>query len=792
MYLPVFLARSFMPLIGVTAILLSLGACTKDIRYHYDSDDITPDAKRPVRDRNRIIQVRTPETVNSFAGHWCCFNDGYLYGTDSRDLTFVQRKTESGQSVEKRGYVTSLDPSYYIDYKIYAATKPGLIFVLVNSNDGYHMLRSTDGAATFKKVFTFGEGNGAGGKNAPDVRILRGMLELTNDVPSGGGKGTLFIPEYNVCKGRIAGSVNDRVRIMKSTDDGETWSKIVEWNTNGTNQVGHIHAMKQDPYTGEIYICVGDDNSKSGIIKWDGVSAWTDNTGMQTIKQLKGFKVFTGAQRYRVCDVLFDENSFYVFTDTQDPNNPGGAESGIWKGSKDFSSFTRVDNKIYDFDHMHVGWFGEKIGNTFVFTTAREYTDATYRWKELNTRVYSSNDGTHWVASGVLNWPVNGSLNKYLYNVFSHNDKLYIDCVSGAGHNSTIQCTLTKVFKSYEEPTILHPVFFVGTWNSPGNDAASGTNADAPKKTLAGMLNNRSICVAARVRIAEGFYAEPEINPVWNSSQVLQGQGPVVIEGGGMNATHLSFAGRSGITLSASRTMTNESSPVVFKDVSMYMAAIAGSSHNRYIIDNTDTHVKTYGCRIGSIINDFSPLIRLGTEGSSYTSENSYHVAAEVDDPNTGIIAASAGKTSIEMKNCIILNASDAFRIDQSSTELRLKNCTFYNIKRHAAVFAGDNNRTFIKNCIFLCGSAPIVNTSGSLTSEIDYNLFNKPNINVQDGTFNLPPGTDPEFSDVTSQNFHLRSSTPCRSKGIYLKDVGYDFTGRQRNDPPTIGAFEW
>jgi hypothetical protein len=372
----------------------------------------------------RINQIKSLETTNSFPGKWCCVNDGYMYGLDLKDQTSILRKTVNGQAVEKRGSVTSVDPAFITEDKMYSCAKPGLLFILVKNGYGYHLLKSTDGAATFKKVFTFGEGNGPSGTNALDVRVLRGILELTRDLPSGGGKGTLFIPEYNVSKGRSAGSTNDRVRIMKSVDDGETWTKVVEWNSNGKNQVGHIHAMKQDPYTGEIYICVGDDNPKSGIIKWDGTSAWSDNKTMTEIKAMEGFSVLTGAQRYRVCDVLFDEGSFYTFSDTQDPNNPGGSESGIWKGSKDFSSFIRVDNQIYDYDHMHIGWFGEKIRNTFIFTTSREYTNATYRWKEINTRVYSSTDGIHWYASGVLNWPLEGSLNRYLYNVFTYNDRI--------------------------------------------------------------------------------------------------------------------------------------------------------------------------------------------------------------------------------------------------------------------------------------------------------------------------------------------------------------------------------
>jgi len=424
-----------------------------------------------------------------------------------------------------------------------------LIFVVVkNETSNFFLLRSADGGMTFREVYRFGEGIGPGGSQAQDVRMLRGMLELTTELPGGGGVGTLFIGEYNFNKARITGSVNDRVRIMKSADRGETWTKVVEWNTNGSNQLGHIHAMKQDPYTGEIYICTGDNNDKSGIIKWDGSSVWPDNRTLAELSGMNGFTVLYGRQRYRVCDVLFDDDHFYTFADTQLPNNPTGSESGIWKGEKDFSSYVRVDNKIFSFDSMHIGWFGEKIGNTFVFTTAREYTSSG-AWKEHNTQVYTSNDGDNWHVSGMLNWRDlnNPTLPRYINNVFAHNNKLYIDCIAGAGHYSVIQCDVSKEWNTFEDPVILHPVYYVGNWNTPGNDANSGTSPDVPKRTLNNALTSNRISAGARVKVSGGVFNETNINLNWSGAG-LQGRGSVVIEGRGMEETHIIRSAGSGDT----------------------------------------------------------------------------------------------------------------------------------------------------------------------------------------------------------------------------------------------------
>lgn len=741
-------------------------------------------------------EIDVLETTNTFPGHWSCSNDGYLYGTDAKNLKIVMRKRENGQSIEYRGDVTSADPSFTIDYKIFSTSTPGLIFVLVkDTTEKFFLLRSADGGSTFRNVFAFGEGNGLSGSNTADVRILRGLLELTTDVPGGGGKGTLFIGEYNVARNRIAGSVNDRVRIMKSTDSGETWTKVVEWNTNGYNQVGHIHAMKQDPYTGEIYICIGDSNSKSGIIKWDGSSEWSDNKTLREINYMKGFKALTGAQRFRVCDVLFGEDYFYTFADTQTFNNQSGSESGIWRGKKNFSEYTRMDNQIFDYDPMHIGWFGEKIGNTYIFTTSREI-DPNFPWSQMNTLVYCSSDGINWHASGILNWRDSESTNRTLYirNVFSFNNKLYIDCIPGAGHLSTIQCSLTRKWEEGEDPVILHPVYFVGTWNTTGNDANSGCSPDAPKRTLNNLLSSNRICAGARVRISSGTFYEPDIYPLW-SAAALQGKGKTVIEGQGMDRTHIirssGTGSATGIKIDSTRTLTNANTPLVFRSLNFFVTTDGGNNHTNYVIYNTDSYVRTEQCRIGDNTNDDSPLIFLADSGAKYVSVSSFHVARSGSGPQGIIISTNSPGTSYDLTNCVILNAYNAFENTIADVDLSLRNCTFHGIRNSAVIFSGEwNTKPVIKNCIFSCGTSPLQNHVALISIDIDYNFYNSDNQNITDGGHSIMEN-DPLFVSASSGNFNLQSSSPCIMGGIYMPDVKKDMINRLRSAPPCIGAFE-
>jgi hypothetical protein len=743
-----------------------------------------------------FTEITALETDNSFPGVWCCANDGYIYGVGLNQRTVIFRKRENGQSYERRGSVTSVDPSFIIANRIYSTTTPGLIFILVRNNSTmvHSLLKSNDGGLTFSKVYTFGQGNGPGGADSRDVRLLRGLLELTTDLPGGGGKGTLLIGEYNVNPSRTAGSYNDRVRIMKSTDNGDTWTKVVEWNTNGQNQVGHIHSMKQDPYTGEIYICIGDFSNKYGILKWNGTSSFSDNTPLLQIAEMPGFDGLIGMQRYRSCDVLFDENYFYTFADTQGHNNPDGAESGIWRGTKDFSSYTRVDNQIYGYDPMHIGWFGEKIGNTFIFTTAREYVSATEAWKEPNTRVYISNNGVNWYTTGQIDWRDTGDPTAMIYiaNVFSYNNRFYLDCGAAAGHSATIQCSISRQWKSYEDPVILHPVYFVGRWNNNGNDNNSGANADSPKMTLGNILSNSRISAGSRVRISAGNYNEPALNPSWNTP-TFQGTGTVVLEGSGMDATHIirtsGSPGTYGLFL---ESITTLNTPLVLKDLDFYITADGGVDHRNYVLSTSDSYIKTIGCRIGNVLNDDSPLINLGGTGAKYESINSFHIASSQQSVFKDIVKINSPGTTIDMKNCVILNGYNSFTINYPETSFSLKSCTIYGNSNNGITLGSDNNsQPVIKDCILSSGSYPIQDLSGITENQVDYNLYCASNSNVTDGGHSPAIAVSPGFVDPDHGNFHLKPYSPGVLNGVTLPDALYDFLGRPRLNPPCLGAYE-
>ena len=133
-----------------------------------------------------------------------------------------------------------------------------------------------------------------------DIRFLhhRSLLVANFDKGTANEKPVLYYGEYNVGK-------KPEVALWRSWDLGDTWSKVITWNTVG-KQTFHIHGVVQNPYTGWIYILLGDADSEAGIIAWDGKSpAPPDNTPIANMGNYPGWKAIAGSQQVRTGDLVF-------------------------------------------------------------------------------------------------------------------------------------------------------------------------------------------------------------------------------------------------------------------------------------------------------------------------------------------------------------------------------------------------------------------------------------------------------------------------------------------------------
>jgi hypothetical protein len=108
-------------------------------------------------------------------------------------------------------------------------------------------------------------------------------------------QGRVFLGEYFNNARRLP------VRIYASDDDGRSWYVLHEFKAG---QIRHIHAVHEDPYTGQIWVCAGDTDAESRVL-------CSDDGG-------KSFRVIgQGSQVWRCCSLLFDEEAVYWAADTE-------------------------------------------------------------------------------------------------------------------------------------------------------------------------------------------------------------------------------------------------------------------------------------------------------------------------------------------------------------------------------------------------------------------------------------------------------------------------------------------
>lgn len=154
------------------------------------------------------------------------------------------------------------------------------------------------------------------------------------------------------------------VRIYKSVNGGQTWNVVYEFEQG---QIRHIHALVKDPYTEKIWICTGDYNKESMV-------AWSDD-GLQTI-----IPIGRGSQIWRVCQLIFSEESVYWATDN-------GIEemSGIYRWDRESHEITR----IHPIDGL-LSQHATKLANgTMVFSTGMEDPEMDKNYK---TRLWILSD----------------------------------------------------------------------------------------------------------------------------------------------------------------------------------------------------------------------------------------------------------------------------------------------------------------------------------------------------------------------------------------------------------------
>jgi hypothetical protein len=137
-----------------------------------------------------------------------------------------------------------------------------------------------------------------------------------------------------------------KVRIHKLNNESITWETSHEFEPG---QIRHIHALQKDPYTGRLWICVGDEDHEPMI-------GWSEDNYRNITP------IGSGSQIWRTCQLVFTEEAVLWGADT-------GSEdmAGIYRWEKNSSELKKV------YDTQGAVFFSIRLNNgTIVMSTDRE------------------------------------------------------------------------------------------------------------------------------------------------------------------------------------------------------------------------------------------------------------------------------------------------------------------------------------------------------------------------------------------------------------------------------------
>jgi hypothetical protein len=152
---------------------------------------------------------------------------------------------------------------------------------LLVSSGGWLWRRASDDER-FRRVFRlrfWGRGVGRG-------ILHNGLVQLRS--------GRILFGEYFRNEGRVP------VHVYASDDDGQTWRVLHEF---AAGRVRHVHALIEDPYSGELWLCTGDHDHESFLAR--------SRDGGDHFEIVGG-----GSQTWRACCVLFTPEHVYWGADT--------------------------------------------------------------------------------------------------------------------------------------------------------------------------------------------------------------------------------------------------------------------------------------------------------------------------------------------------------------------------------------------------------------------------------------------------------------------------------------------
>lgn len=190
----------------------------------------------PVRVPVLITKATWPTPRDPYQLAWSEGDTRYAFGRDNT----LRKSTDKGATWTKLGYNSFGFGTNGCFLKLASGT-----LLNIHAVSGAHVQRSTDDGVSWTNVYDF----------------RTNTIPLTSQSWCVDGDGTIWIGEYNTTD-------QTEVRLIRSTDDGATWSTFYTWNgaaVGGTGYIRHIHAVQWDPIDERVIICTGDSTDFTGL-----------------------------------------------------------------------------------------------------------------------------------------------------------------------------------------------------------------------------------------------------------------------------------------------------------------------------------------------------------------------------------------------------------------------------------------------------------------------------------------------------------------------------------------------
>lgn len=335
------------------------------------------------------------------------------------------------------------------------------------------------------------------------------------------GADVLLAAEYNVNTTRTPGGSNDGVSVWQSFDNGGSWSKMFTWNV-GYHEIRHFHAVAQDPATGLVFFCCGDD-LESRIVTWDGHSPSPTVPSVANLNAVAGWMAIGGAQTQRFVGIAFRDGNFFGMVGSF------AVQSGIWRGRcADLSEFTRLSTgpKYDAIAANNNGWYGFTAPNGDMYFCTQVTAGSSAR----QSVVYGSRDGEHWHAVAQYRCLANGiACIPRSFNVMPDGRiMMAVDYATGRTEKQTIIMRQSGMDFIEHRPDVLSPVFFVDP--VAGNDSTGTGDFQAPWKTVNKAITGNRITTGARVLVTrEGVFDEVAANLAWTSHAANPGEAAQIV-----------------------------------------------------------------------------------------------------------------------------------------------------------------------------------------------------------------------------------------------------------------------